>query len=146
RNPVVEVSPEADRIAKRLKALGWPKGAGEGLATPVQISIDNVADLKERLVRWMNDSLWRRDSAAVRFAAKLLNGELRDPAHVVEVWFKRVHQNISGWGGWSGRLDGFILRHDHHDFTADMRQLASKWAGSKHGPALWDSLVKELYK
>lgn len=129
QTPVVTVTPEASRVARRLAMMHWPKGSEEQLATAVQLSLDRLQQFKERL-SGCNSPL----------AAKV-RSRLADPLHFAEQWLVTANKRVRNWKDWSGRLLDLAVRVDCPQFQQEGRDWAQRATGRARP---WDELMEEV--
>lgn len=142
KNPDVEVSDRAKKLAQWLSRFKWPMGSGEKLPVVIQASLDAYFVFMHKIKAFIRLPRFGKDALRVQAFANELTYKFGHADTFMEQWFGTVFKQVRKWKTWSGDLTQYIFTPHHKLFKAFGMEYAQRYSGSAE---LWFKLMRELY-
>lgn len=152
QGPQVRVSEEAMKIVTKLQGVQWPKSSGSMLAASVQISLERITELREKLYRILHIQEKRLSTpekpgiisgdalSRMNFTKEVLSN-IGGPSDFVYRWHMTIWHKVINWKEWSGDLDYFTFSLDHQTFQRE----GEGWSITRSGrPNRWTDLMEAI--
>lgn len=140
----VEVTPDAEVVAGRLRMLGWPKGASGRVPQAAQASLDTYRAWVTGFRRFIDivkeggvDIPPKERKRLERFMAVVWD-KIPQSRQFVQGWLTDVHNRVAHWDDWDGDLMKFVFNPNSKRWHATGRGWAEAFCGN---PDYWDRMV-----
>lgn len=140
----VEVTPDAEVVAGRLRMLGWPKGASGRVPQVAQASLDTYRAWVTGFRRFIDivkeggvDMPPKERKRLERFMAVVWD-KIPQSRQFVQGWLTDVHNRVAHWDDWDGDLMKFVFNPNSKRWHATGRGWAEAFSGN---PDYWDRMV-----
>jgi hypothetical protein len=137
-------------IVRRLAALGWPKGAEEGVPAAVQVCLTNYTawlaahnKFMDKLRRNDLDNDYGKDYERTLRLSEYLMRVMPSKAHFVQIWMEAINERVRGWDEWDGELTPFVFHPESKQFRAMGRGWAKDYT---QDPDRWDQFCDIMAK
>ncbi len=145
----IPISPEAERIVKAVRGLGWPKGSLDGLPAAIQQSIVNHNKFREVYFDWHQDIEDLPKTKVIKSSDKKqrmtrFSSIIRTKfftSDFIKRWFDNVHQQVWSWDEWSGDLSPYVFSTTSRMFHKMGSTMSVEYSGYTH---LWNEFIKDI--
>lgn len=140
RNPTVEVSPAAAKIAQRSVDQGWPKGVDAQIPAFAQQCLDAATKFSDCLERLSKD---HPDRDVKKLAEHLRQSDFCDPVYMTDRHLDTERRRVADWPNWSAILANHVWSPTQRHAAG----VAAKVVGDRfddEGPTVWKRLLEAV--
>jgi hypothetical protein len=133
----VEISPDADKLAKELKNFYvWPLNSASQLPQVIQLSINNYKTFLCKHNKFLKNDVPEKQQSF----GNMLKEVLVHPNLFVRIWMLKVNKSVKNWKNWNGDLMFYVFTPKHKLFQ---QQMGYNWAKEYTCDATrWDKYMK----
>ncbi len=144
----VVVGQDAQGIAMRLTAIGWPAGCREHIPAATQVCLAAYTEWfvkRDAFITKLSQDNFTFDRVA-EWARHLKLGRhlqqtMPSATHFVQQWMEGVYARVKGWDGWNGDFTPLLFHSGAKKFRRMGRAWAEKYAND---PDRWDRFCEVM--